>query len=70
MNNKVWLALPESVRRYLEILASMWLSVVGLAAITWGVGLMFLPAGCIVGGFSALLLDRAIDMTLTRGGHR
>jgi hypothetical protein len=68
--NKMWQSLPDSVRSYLEILASMWMSAVGLAAITWGVALMFPPAGYIVGGFSALLLDRAIDMTLTRGGRR
>lgn len=64
------LVLPAKVRAYLEVLLSMWLSVVGLAAITWGVGLMFLPAGCIVGGFSALLLDVAIGMTLSRGEGR
>jgi hypothetical protein len=68
--NKMWLALPAGVREYLKVLASMWLSVAGLAAITWGVGLFLLPIGYIVGGFSLLLLDRGIDMTLTRGGHR
>jgi hypothetical protein len=68
--NKMWLSLPDAVRTYLGVLASMWLSVAGLAAITWGVALFLAPAGYIVGGFSALLLDRAIDMTLTRGGRR
>lgn len=68
--NKMWLALPERFRTYLEVLSSMWLSVAGLAAITWGVCLFLLPLGIITGGLSALLLDRAIDMTLTRGGHR
>jgi hypothetical protein len=68
--NKMWMAVPSKIRVYLEALASMWLSVVGLAAVTWGVCLFLLPLGVIVGGFCALLLDRAIDMTLTRGGHR
>lgn len=67
---KMWQALPEKLRAYLQVLLSMWLSVVGLAAVTWGVTLFLAPLGCIVGGFSLLLLDRAIDMTLTRGGHR
>jgi len=67
---KMWNALPDGVRAYLTTLSSMWLSVAGLAAITWGVALFLAPAGYIVGGFSALLLDRAIDMTLTRGGRR
>lgn len=68
--SKLWSALPEKVRAYLQILLSMWLSVAGLAAITWGVTLFFLPLGCIVAGFSALLLDRAIDMSMAKGGHR
>lgn len=68
--NKVWQALPVKVRSYVEAFLSMWLSVVGLAAITWGVALYLPPVGYIVGGFSLLLLDRAIDMTLTKGGHR
>lgn len=68
--NRLWAALPEKMRMYLEVLASMWMSIAGLAAVTWGVCLFLLPLGVIVGGFSALLLDRAIDMTLTRGGHR
>jgi hypothetical protein len=66
--SKMWLAVPEGARTYLQVFLRMWLSVVGLAAITWGAGLFFLPVGCIVGGFSLLLLDRAIDMTLTKGG--
>lgn len=68
--NKMWVSMPAEVREYLKVLSSMWLSVAGLAAITWGVGLFLPPLGCIVAGFSLLLLDRAIDMTLTRGGHR
>lgn len=68
--NKIWLALPEKLRAYLTALAAMWLSVAGLAAVTWGVCLVLFPVGVIVGGFCAILLDRAIDMTLTRGGHR
>lgn len=67
---KMWKALPPGLRAYLEVLLSLWLSVAGLVAITWGVVLFLLPLGCIVGGFCALLLDRAIDMTLTKGGHR
>jgi hypothetical protein len=67
---KMWKALPDGVQAYLKVFASMWLSAVGLAAITWGVALFLLPLGYIVGGFSLLLLDRAIDMTLTKGGRR
>lgn len=67
---KMWKALPQGVQQYLKILSSMWLSIAGLAAITWGVALFLLPMGYIVGGFSLVLLDRAIDMTLTKGGHR
>lgn len=68
--NKIWMVLPEALRDYLEVLLSMWLSIAGLAAITWGVCLFLLPLGIITGGLSALLLDRAVDMTLTRGGRR
>lgn len=68
--NKIWLALPEKLRAYLQVLASMWLSVAGFAAITWGVALYLPPVGCIVGGFSLLLLDRAIDVYMAKGGHR
>lgn len=66
---KMWKALPEGVQLYLKILSSMWLSIAGLAAITWGVALFLPPMGYIVGGFSLLLLDRAIDMSMTRGGR-
>lgn len=68
--NKVWHALPEKVRAYLGVLLSMWLSVAGLAAITWGTALFLPPIGYIVGGFSLLLLDMAIGMTLSRGEGR
>lgn len=67
---KRWLALPLKVRDYLKALGSMWLSVFGLGAVTWGVCLFLFPLGVIIGGFCALLLDRAIDMSMTKGGHR
>lgn len=68
--NKIWQALPEKLRTYLGTLAEMWLSIAGLVAVTWGVCLFLLPLGVIVGGFCALLLDRAVDMTIARGGNR
>lgn len=67
---KRWLHLPLNVRRYLSTLGSMWLSVVGLAGVTWGMCLVLFPLGVIVGGFCAILLDRAIDMDMAKGGYR
>lgn len=67
---RLWSALPVKFRSYVQILLSMWMSVAGLAAITWGVCIFLLPMGIITGGLCALLLDRAIDMTLTKGDGR
>lgn len=67
--NKIWMALPEKLRTYLSILGQMWLSIAGLVAITWGVCLFLFPLGVIVGGFCAILVDRAIDMSTPKGGH-
>lgn len=45
----------------LRPLASMWLTVIGLALVTWGVCLFLLPLGLICGGLCAVLLDWYTD---------
>ena len=68
--SKLWKKLPQPVRFYALTLAGMWLSVLGLGALVWGVCLFSLPLGVILGGFCAILLDRGVDTVMTKGGRR
>lgn len=39
-----------------------WLSVLGFALVSCGIGMIFLPAGLIAGGISLLLLDWSVEV--------
>lgn len=39
-----------------------WLSVLGFALVSFGIGMIFLPAGFIAGGVSLLLLEWSVEV--------